>query len=417
MPSRKRCRQRRRRACAVIIAAVSCCSRRAAACPAAAADGRAARGRSRASHCSRVGEVDRARTPRAGNRRRAVPRGKRRMSSAATPRAAGAGPSTGAAMHVRRRSHRVCVRVDCVVVDRCDSCRAMRQRAEAADAPAAAMRAGGGSAASESARRRGGVSGDARPRRQRQRSPICGAGSLRPGAPRRLRCRPATVLVVEPFAAASCRRRRPASSAGCACLPVSDGACPDASGRSCPPPDSSDGARASARRRSGAGLRPHCSSLIRALMACVPRLRRRRGGNRSPLRRRRRDIRRPSTPRAAAAQRVPQERAEHDRILEPLGLVDGHDLHQVSVGFEPQLRDLVVARRRAAAPAASAAARPARAGALPACVQQFGQVQQVGQAPFAVGRTSMRAADVLVGSSSRSIKPMPRCCQHLAIAR
>jgi len=44
---------------------------------------------------------------------------------------------------------------------------------------------------------------------------------------------------------------------------------------------------------------------------------------------------------------VPQHRAEHDRVLEPLGAVDRHHLHQVAVGLEPQLQ-FFVGRRIAA---------------------------------------------------------------------
>ena len=85
----------------------------------------------------------------------------------------------------------------------------------------------------------------------------------------------------------------------------------------------------------------------------------------------------------AAAPPVPQEGAEHDRVLEPLGLVDGDDLHQVLVGLEAQLRRVVAALVAALGlePAQQRVGRGVRLGRL---VQALGQVQQVGQAPLAV---------------------------------
>ena len=84
---------------------------------------------------------------------------------------------------------------------------------------------------------------------------------------------------------------------------------------------------------------------------------------------------------------VPQKRAEHEGVLQALGLVHGHDLHQVAVRRQTQLRGVVAAALSCALRALGlqpAAQRLGRGVGLGSVMQHVGQVQQVGQAPFAV---------------------------------
>ena len=77
---------------------------------------------------------------------------------------------------------------------------------------------------------------------------------------------------------------------------------------------------------------------------------------------------------------------QHQRVLQALGLVDGHDLHQVRVALQPQHQ--LVAAGQGGVAIGELLAEPTdqrlftfhlRAGSL----QQLGQVQHVGQAAFA----------------------------------
>ena len=81
---------------------------------------------------------------------------------------------------------------------------------------------------------------------------------------------------------------------------------------------------------------------------------------------------------------IPEKRAEPDRILQPFGLVDGHDLNQVAVRLQTQLRGVVGASLGALRlqPAQQQLRRPVQLRGL---VQGLRQVKQVGQPPLAVG--------------------------------
>ncbi|MNI34525.1 hypothetical protein D3C73_885160 [compost metagenome] len=78
------------------------------------------------------------------------------------------------------------------------------------------------------------------------------------------------------------------------------------------------------------------------------------------------------------------ERQEHQRILQPLGLVDGHDLDQLLVALQAQ--DLLFARlagqRQVLGQMANQGLLAIELGG--GLLQQLGQVQQVGQHPLAV---------------------------------
>ena len=108
---------------------------------------------------------------------------------------------------------------------------------------------------------------------------------------------------------------------------------------------------------------------------------------------------------------IPQRRAEHDRVLQPLGLVHGDDLHQVAVGLEPQLGGVVAPALCAllVQPAQQRFGRGVAAGALRGFVQAFAQVQQVGHAPLAVGARQQPLADLLVDH------PAPEHHAHAAL--
>ncbi len=93
---------------------------------------------------------------------------------------------------------------------------------------------------------------------------------------------------------------------------------------------------------------------------------------------------------------VPQERAEHDRELEALRLVDGDDLDEIAVRFEAQLRDFVggaVATLRRQ-PAQQRIRRFVRRGRL---VDLLAQVQQVGESALAVDAAKHAGADPFSG--------------------
>ena len=108
---------------------------------------------------------------------------------------------------------------------------------------------------------------------------------------------------------------------------------------------------------------------------------------------------------------VPQRRAEHDRVLQALGLVHGDDLHQIAVGLEPQLRGLVAAALRALVlqPAQQRFGRGVAARALRGFVQTLAQVQQVGHAPLAVGARQQPLAHLFLDH------PAPEHHAHTAL--
>jgi hypothetical protein len=88
-----------------------------------------------------------------------------------------------------------------------------------------------------------------------------------------------------------------------------------------------------------------------------------------------------------------QERTEHDFIFQALALVDGDNPHQILVAFQPQLLFLILVGRQMAA-IAQPLEQPshARMGAT-GDVQQFRQMQHIGQTPLAVaeGQQTFRA--------------------------
>ena len=80
---------------------------------------------------------------------------------------------------------------------------------------------------------------------------------------------------------------------------------------------------------------------------------------------------------------IPQEGAEHQRVLQAFRGVDGDDLYQLGVAFQPQQRFL--ASGRAGHGGLEPRQQRGLAGdALGFLLQQLGQVAQVGQAAFAV---------------------------------
>ncbi|ESS36622.1 hypothetical protein P355_2075 [Burkholderia cenocepacia KC-01] len=79
---------------------------------------------------------------------------------------------------------------------------------------------------------------------------------------------------------------------------------------------------------------------------------------------------------------VVEERTEHDRVFEPLRLVHRDDLHEVSIGFEPQLRFLAAAVQPLRGQPAQRR-RDTRLRGRP-CLRQLGQMVDVGHATFAV---------------------------------
>ena len=93
---------------------------------------------------------------------------------------------------------------------------------------------------------------------------------------------------------------------------------------------------------------------------------------------------------------IPQIGTEHDRVFESLRLVDGDDLDQVLVGFQAQLGGLIctsfVALR------AKVAQQPFRRGVRLRCLMQaLAQMQEIGQASFAVGTNQHAAGDLFSG--------------------
>ncbi len=97
---------------------------------------------------------------------------------------------------------------------------------------------------------------------------------------------------------------------------------------------------------------------------------------------------------------VPQEGAEHHLVFEALGLVDSDDLHQVAVRFEAQLRHLVGAI--VATPGGQPAQQRIRGRIFSTgLLQQFAEMEQVGQPPFAVAACEQAAGDRFV------VHPLP----------
>ncbi len=109
---------------------------------------------------------------------------------------------------------------------------------------------------------------------------------------------------------------------------------------------------------------------------------------------------RPSDSPRADLQAVPQERAEHHFVFQAFRLVDGDDLHQIAVRFQPQLRVLAAHRLPAAIrqPAQQRFRPGVGHGGL---VQQFAQMQEIGQAAFPVGASEQPPGDAL------GLRPLP----------
>ncbi|MNV33316.1 hypothetical protein D3C71_1246810 [compost metagenome] len=85
---------------------------------------------------------------------------------------------------------------------------------------------------------------------------------------------------------------------------------------------------------------------------------------------------------------------EHQRVLQPLGFVDGDDLHQFPLGFEPQylLRILPVG-------AAHRLPQPTQQGVLPVqlaahLLQQLAEMEEVGQPPLAIGARQQGGGEI-----------------------
>ena len=97
---------------------------------------------------------------------------------------------------------------------------------------------------------------------------------------------------------------------------------------------------------------------------------------------------------------IPQERAEHHVVFQSLALVDGDDPHQVFIAFQPQLLFLVPVGRDAAAVAKPLEQTHHAGMGSAGDLQQFGQVQQIGQTPLAVTESQQSLRDFLAGQPS-----------------
>ena len=112
----------------------------------------------------------------------------------------------------------------------------------------------------------------------------------------------------------------------------------------------------------------------------------------------------------AGAGTGPGKRAEHHAVLQPLALVDGHDLDRRFIAFEPELVFLEPRRRRVAlfGEPLQQAGHPevVLAGGV---VQQLPDVQKIGQAPFAVRETQQPLFHALPGqqAAKHGHEPLP----------
>ena len=102
---------------------------------------------------------------------------------------------------------------------------------------------------------------------------------------------------------------------------------------------------------------------------------------------------------------APRERAPDDAEFEAFALVDGHDLHRILVAFEPELVFFAATGGvRASAWRASARARRAEALRDRRLVQQVGEVEEIGQAPLAVGHGRADAGARVVRQAARGMR-------------
>ena len=102
-------------------------------------------------------------------------------------------------------------------------------------------------------------------------------------------------------------------------------------------------------------------------------------------------------PDAFDVDRAPKKRTEHDRILQPLALVNRRDEHRVPVAFEPDL-ELVGGLRIGSALPAKPGAERIRGEPVDGflAVQKFGEVEKIREPPLAAGQPDEPLAHALI---------------------